>query len=81
MDQRTGPGRFKKVMWYRADVAYGNDLTEEPMSVWDAGLELSVMDFCSHLAPMRQKQAASAGDGTDGFVLIEKSEILNDVPT
>ena len=28
MDLRTGPGRFRKVMWYDYSHAYGNDLCD-----------------------------------------------------
>jgi len=40
MEQRTGPGRFKKVVSYRRGLVYGNDLCGQRIAPCDNGSDM-----------------------------------------
>ena len=49
LDMRTGPGLFKKVMWYHRGVGYGNDLTEREPGPWDEEAMQALWQFIQPL--------------------------------
>lgn len=51
MEQCTAPGRFKMVMWYQDLVGYGNDITGQPVEVWNSGHAAKYEEFLSRLLP------------------------------
>lgn len=51
INQRTGSGKFKKVMWYRKRFGYGNDLVGQPVEPWKRGQEAEYVAFADRILP------------------------------
>lgn len=51
INQRTGRGKFKKVMWYRERLGYGNDLIGQRLAPWKTGQEAQYAAFADRLLP------------------------------
>lgn len=52
MDIRTGPGRYRKVMWFSYQTGYGNDLENKPVYDWN---EVYVAEFNEFFGPLYYK--------------------------
>ena len=51
MNHRTGPGRFKKVMWYYLLAEYGNDIVNRPVEAWKRTHPEDYIRFVKRLLP------------------------------
>lgn len=49
LDLRTGPGVFKRVMWYHHGVGYGNDVMRRAPDPWDDRAMGAYVDFIKPL--------------------------------
>lgn len=52
LDIRTGPGRYRKVMWFSYQTGYGNDLENKPVYDWN---EVYVAEFNEFFGPLYYK--------------------------
>ncbi|KAF5007776.1 hypothetical protein FDECE_5900 [Fusarium decemcellulare] len=51
IDQRTAPGRCKKMVAYRREITYGNDLSVQKLEAWHPNLLSRFSDFIKPLLP------------------------------
>lgn len=64
LDQRTGAGLYKKVVWYHRGVGYGNDLVECPVAPWDESMMEAYAAFVRPLMPTHE-EAEMQGNPVD----------------
>lgn len=51
MDHRTRATSFKKVMWFRRGLGYGNDVLDQPVEAWITVHEERYDEFASRFLP------------------------------